>query len=103
LRKTVSLQSRIERCLGRTTAEDLHDPRNGDLLFPANTYVDEDIAAEIDASGAQNLRVRSPLTCETVTGICATCYGRDLARGTKVNMGEAVGVSEVSEVGIPSR
>ena len=90
-----------ERALGRTTAEDLHDPRTGDLLYPANTYVDEDIAVEIDESGAQNLRVRSALTCETVTGICATCYGRDLARGTKVNMGEAVGVIAAQSIGEP--
>ena len=69
-----------ERVLGRTLAEDIQDPRNGELLYPANTYVDEDIAAEIDESGLQNLRSRSPLTCDTVTGICATCYGRDLAR-----------------------
>jgi len=81
-----------ERTLGRNLAEDIQDPRTGDLMYPANTYVDEDIAAEIDKSGLQNLRSRSPLRCETVTGICASCYGRDLARGTKVNMGEAVGV-----------
>ncbi|MGB3455084.1 MAG: DNA-directed RNA polymerase subunit beta' [Litorimonas sp.] len=90
-----------ERILGRVTSEDMHDPRTGDLLFPANTYVDEDIAAAVDESGAVNVRVRSPLTCETVTGICATCYGRDLARGTKVNMGEAVGVIAAQSIGEP--
>jgi len=81
-----------ERSLGRNTAEALYDPRNGEMMYPANTYIDEDVAVEIDASGLQNMRVRSALTCETVTGVCAACYGRDLARGTKVNMGEAVGV-----------
>ena len=90
-----------ERTLGRNLAEDIQDPRTGELLYPANTYVDEDIAAEIDASGLQNLRARSPLRCETVTGICATCYGRDLARGTKVNMGEAVGVIAAQSIGEP--
>ncbi len=90
-----------ERSLGRTLAEDIQDPRSGDLMFPANTYVDEDIAATIDESGLQNLRSRSPLTCDTVTGICATCYGRDLARGTKVNMGEAVGVIAAQSIGEP--
>ena len=90
-----------ERILGRTLAEDIHDPRSGELLFPKNTYVDEDIAAAVDESGAANTRVRSPLTCETVTGICATCYGRDLARGTKVNMGEAVGVIAAQSIGEP--
>ena len=90
-----------ERVLGRVLAEDIQDPRNGELLYPANTYVDEDIAAEIDLSGLQNLRARSPLTCDTVTGICATCYGRDLARGIKVNMGEAVGVIAAQSIGEP--
>ena len=89
------------RMLGRTTAEDIQDPRSGDLMYPANTYVDEDIMAEIDASGLQATRVRSALTCETRTGICATCYGRDLARGTKVNMGEAVGVIAAQSIGEP--
>lgn len=90
-----------ERMLGRTTAEDLHDPRSGDLLYPANTYIDEDMALEIDASGLQATRVRSPLTCETRYGVCGTCYGRDLARGTKVNMGEAVGVIAAQSIGEP--
>ena len=90
-----------ERMLGRTTATDLQDPRTGDLLAPANTYVDETVAAEIDASGLQDSQVRSPLTCETRNGICATCYGRDLARGTKVNMGEAVGVIAAQSIGEP--
>ena len=90
-----------ERMLGRNTSEDIHDPRNGELLFPANTYVDEDIMAEIDESGLQGTRVRSPLTCETRYGVCGTCYGRDLARGTKVNMGEAVGVIAAQSIGEP--
>ena len=90
-----------ERILGRVLAEDMHDPRTGDLLYPSNTHVDEDIAANVDESGAADIRVRSPLTCETVTGICATCYGRDLARGTKVNMGEAVGVIAAQSIGEP--
>jgi len=89
------------RMLGRTTAEDIQDPRTGELMYPANTYVDEDIMLEIDESGLQAARVRSALTCETRTGICATCYGRDLARGTKVNMGEAVGVIAAQSIGEP--
>ncbi len=90
-----------ERMLGRTTAADMQDPRTGDLLAPANSYVDEILMAEIDASGLQDSQVRSPLTCETRHGICATCYGRDLARGTKVNMGEAVGVVAAQSIGEP--
>jgi len=89
------------RMLGRNTAEDLHDPRTGELMFPANTYIDEDKSSEIDESGLQNARVRSALTCDTRSGICGTCYGRDLARGTKVNMGEAVGVIAAQSIGEP--
>ncbi|MGJ8564058.1 MAG: DNA-directed RNA polymerase subunit beta' [Alphaproteobacteria bacterium] len=90
-----------ERMLGRNTAEELQDPRTGEMLFPANTYIDEDLAGVIDASGLQSARVRSALTCDTRYGICGTCYGRDLARGTKVNMGEAVGVIAAQSIGEP--
>ena len=90
-----------ERMLGRTCAEDMHDPQTGEVMFPANTYIDEDIAVKIDASGIADAQTRSPLTCETTSGICATCYGRDLARGTKVNMGEAVGVIAAQSIGEP--
>ena len=90
-----------ERMLGRHTSEDIQDPRTGELLYPANTYIDEDRAAVIDESGLQATRLRSPLTCETRYGICCMCYGRDLARGTKVNMGEAVGVIAAQSIGEP--
>ncbi len=90
-----------ERMLGRHTAEEIHDPRTGDLLYPANTYIDEDRALVIDESGLQGTRLRSPLTCETRYGVCCMCYGRDLARGTKVNMGEAVGVIAAQSIGEP--
>ena len=90
-----------ERMLGRLTAEEVHDPRTGDLMYPANTYIDEDLALAIDESGLQATRVRSALTCQTRYGICCACYGRDLARGTRVNMGEAVGVIAAQSIGEP--
>ncbi|NNE57075.1 MAG: DNA-directed RNA polymerase subunit beta' [Hellea sp.] len=90
-----------DRMLGRHTSEEIHDPRTGDLMFPVHTYIDEDKALEIDQSGLQATRVRSPLTCETRYGVCCGCYGRDLARGTKVNMGEAVGVIAAQSIGEP--
>ncbi|MEE9272946.1 MAG: DNA-directed RNA polymerase subunit beta' [Robiginitomaculum sp.] len=90
-----------ENMLGRLVAEDVRDPRSGEVMFPANTYIDEDIAAQVDESGLQDIVVRSPLTCETTHGICAACYGRDLARGTKINMGEAVGVIAAQSIGEP--
>jgi DNA-directed RNA polymerase subunit beta' len=94
----VSLSARI---LGRTLAADVADPLSGEVIYPRDTYVDEDISVAIEAAGVQVVKVRSPLTCETRNGICATCYGRDLARGTRVNMGEAVGVIAAQSIGEP--
>ena len=93
----VSLEDRI---LGRTTAEDVIAP-GGELVVPSNTYIDEAIAAKIENSGMDKVLVRSPLTCETRNGICASCYGRDLARGERVNQGEAVGVIAAQSIGEP--
>ena len=94
----VSLEQRI---LGRTLAQDAVDPQTGEVIYPQDTYVDEDIAIAIDKAGVQTIKVRSPLTCETRNGVCATCYGRDLARGTRVNHGEAVGVIAAQSIGEP--
>ena len=94
----VSLEQRV---LGRYTAEEVKDPSTGDILAPADTYLDEDLSAALDKAGVTSVKVRSPLTCETRVGVCATCYGRDLARGTKVNMGEAIGVIAAQSIGEP--
>ncbi|MBO6848719.1 MAG: DNA-directed RNA polymerase subunit beta' [Maricaulis sp.] len=94
----VSLEQRL---LGRTTAEEVKNPATGETICGADTYVDEDLAAEIEAAGVISVRARSPLTCETRVGVCATCYGRDLARGTRVNIGEAVGVIAAQSIGEP--
>ena len=90
-----------QRCLGRTTAEEITDPVSGEVICSIDTYIDEDLAAEIEARGVQSIKARSPLTCETRVGVCATCYGRDLARGTRVNIGEAVGVIAAQSIGEP--
>ena len=90
-----------ERCLGRVCAETLHDPKTGDVLLPVGTYIDEDYAQLIDDSGSQDALMRSPLSCEAVTGICASCYGRDLAHGVMVSKGEAVGVIAAQSIGEP--
>ncbi|QYJ00861.1 DNA-directed RNA polymerase subunit beta' [Thalassovita mediterranea] len=95
---TVSISERI---LGRTTGWDVNDPKTGELICPANTYVDEALAATIEAAGVDEIKVRSPLTCETKTGVCVACYGRDLARGTIVNRGEAIGVIAAQSIGEP--
>jgi DNA-directed RNA polymerase subunit beta' len=90
-----------QRLLGRTTAEAVSSPATGEEICPVDSYVDEDLAAAIEAAGVQSVKARSPLTCETRSGVCATCYGRDLARGTKVNMGEAIGVIAAQSIGEP--
>ncbi|MBI1401264.1 DNA-directed RNA polymerase subunit beta' [Hyphomonas sp.] len=89
-----------ERLLGRVSAEDVKGA-DGKLVIPANTYIDEDVAAAIEAAAVDRVKARSPLTCEAKNGICVACYGRDLARGTPVNRGEAVGVIAAQSIGEP--
>jgi DNA-directed RNA polymerase subunit beta' len=93
--------SLAERLLGRVPAEDVKDPLSGKVIVPAGQIIDEVTSEEIETAGVDILKVRSVLTCETRTGVCATCYGRDLARGTAVNMGEAVGVVAAQSIGEP--
>jgi DNA-directed RNA polymerase subunit beta' len=89
-----------QRILGRTTAEDVKDP-DGELVVPADTYMTEDMIDLVEHAGVQSVKVRSSLTCEAKVGICGACYGRDLARGTRVNIGEAVGVIAAQSIGEP--
>jgi len=89
------------RVLGRFSAEDIKDPATGEVLIPADTYLVEDLSDIIDKAGVQSVKVRSVLTCEAGTGVCGACYGRDLARGTPVNIGEAVGVIAAQSIGEP--
>jgi DNA-directed RNA polymerase subunit beta' len=93
-----SLESRI---LGRTTAEDVRHPSSHKVIVEKGTLLEEPQVDAIREAGVQELRIRSVLTCETSGGVCAKCYGRDLARGTPVNMGEAVGVIAAQSIGEP--
>ena len=93
-----SLASRI---LGRTTAEDVRDPAGTTVLVPNGTLLGEQELEILTTAGVQEVRIRSVLTCDTITGVCGKCYGRDLARGTPVNMGEAVGVIAAQSIGEP--
>src|SRR6202167_2020329 len=95
------VSSLSERTLGRTTAEDVLDPAGGAVLVPENTLIQEDEADLIERSGVEQFRIRSVLTCESAVGVCGHCYGRDLARGTTVNIGEAVGVIAAQSIGEP--
>jgi DNA-directed RNA polymerase subunit beta' len=90
-----------ERILGRVTAADLFSPENQQMLLPAGSLLDEDAVDNIEKNGIDEVKVRTPLTCETRFGICASCYGRDLGRGARVNVGEAVGVIAAQSIGEP--
>ena len=89
-----------ERILGRTLAEDIAD-KDGNVIVANGTLLDEPTTAKIEGAGVQAARIRSPLVCEATQGVCAKCYGRDLARGTPVNIGEAVGVIAAQSIGEP--
>ncbi len=90
-----------ERILGRTTAEDIVNAATDEVIVKAGTLIDEPMVKEIEAAETQVAKIRSPLVCEANQGVCATCYGRDLARGTPVNIGEAVGVIAAQSIGEP--
>ncbi|MGR3466545.1 MAG: DNA-directed RNA polymerase subunit beta', partial [Shimia sp.] len=93
--------SLAERILGRTAAEDVVKPGTDEIVVSKGELIDERKADLIEEAGVQTMQIRSPLTCETEEGICAACYGRDLARGTQVNQGEAVGIIAAQSIGEP--
>ncbi|RBP82631.1 DNA-directed RNA polymerase subunit beta' [Rhodobacter sp. 140A] len=90
-----------ERVLGRVAADDVLVPGTDDVIVRKNELIDERKADLIEANGVQSVRIRSALTCEAEEGVCALCYGRDLARGTLVNIGEAVGIIAAQSIGEP--
>ena len=90
-----------ERVLGRVLAEDVINHQTGEVLFSSGTLLDEDKVDRLEQLGIDHVKVRSAITCETRYGICAACYGRDLARGHLVNSGEAVGVIAAQSIGEP--
>jgi DNA-directed RNA polymerase subunit beta' len=90
-----------ERILGRVTASDVLHPETQEVLYGAGTLLNEDEVDSIEALGIDEVKVRTPLTCDTRWGLCAACYGRDLARGSSVNVGEAIGVIAAQSIGEP--
>ncbi len=90
-----------DRILGRSAAVDVVDPLKGNVIVPAGGLIGEEEVDKIDAAGIDSVLIRSVLTCETRVGLCGKCYGRDLARGTVVNIGEAVGVIAAQSIGEP--
>jgi len=90
-----------DRILGRTSCDDVLDPLSGDKIVAAGDIIDEAMVELVERAGIDAVRIRSVLTCETKNGVCGACYGRDLARGTPVNAGEAVGVIAAQSIGEP--
>jgi DNA-directed RNA polymerase subunit beta' len=90
-----------ERVLGRTLVADVHKPGTETVLISAGTLIDEHLVRVIEKQGVDTVMVRSPITCDTRYGVCAKCYGRDLARGRLINIGEAVGVMAAQSIGEP--
>jgi len=90
-----------QRILGRTLLDEIKHPETGEVLGKPGDQTDEAQAEEIEGAGVQKIRVRSVLTCDSKLGVCASCYGRDLARGSDVNIGEAVGVIAAQSIGEP--
>lgn len=90
-----------ERILGRVTTQDVINPENQEIIYPAGILLDEDAVEKIESYGIDEVKVRTPLTCATRYGLCVMCYGRDLGRGTAVNVGEAVGVIAAQSIGEP--
>jgi DNA-directed RNA polymerase subunit beta' len=90
-----------DRILGRTALEDVFDAVTGDVLVPSGTEIDESLVTAVEDAGITRVKIRSVLTCQSRRGICINCYGRDLARGQKANIGEAVGVIAAQSIGEP--
>ena len=95
------ITSLSERVLGRVPVENVVNPATDEVIIKKGTLISEEHSQAIEDANLVSIKVRSPLTCETKSGVCATCYGRDLARGTPVNIGEAVGVIAAQSIGEP--
>ncbi|HEY0322341.1 MAG TPA: DNA-directed RNA polymerase subunit beta' [Pyrinomonadaceae bacterium] len=95
------IESLRDRIVGRTSLDDVIDPVEGNIIVEINAEIDEDLAQEIQRSGVQRVRIRSVLTCESRRGVCIKCYGRNLATGRPVDIGEAVGVIAAQSIGEP--
>jgi len=95
------IQTVGERVIGRVALDDIRDPYTGELIVPANTMIGEEHVAKINDAGIERVVIRSVLTCRAKHGVCVKCYGKDLARGRMVNIGEAVGIIAAQSIGEP--
>ncbi|RJO67538.1 MAG: DNA-directed RNA polymerase subunit beta' [Myxococcales bacterium] len=95
------IQTLGERLLGRTSLHDIRDPYTDEILVNLNEQINEELVEKIENAGIERVMIRSGLTCQTERGMCALCYGRDLSRGQKVNIGEAIGIIAAQSIGEP--
>jgi DNA-directed RNA polymerase subunit beta' len=95
------IESMRERILGRVALEDIRDPFTEEVMVKGNQEIDESLAERIEDAGIEKVKIRSVLTCKSKRGVCALCYGRDLARGRLVNVGEAIGIIAAQSIGEP--
>ncbi|MBW2621826.1 MAG: DNA-directed RNA polymerase subunit beta' [Deltaproteobacteria bacterium] len=95
------IQSVSERIIGRIALEDITDPYTDEVLVKANDEIDEAAVAKVDEAGVDRVQIRSVLTCRSKKGVCVKCYGRDLAHGTEVQIGEAIGIIAAQSIGEP--
>lgn len=101
VRNGEEVESLRDRIVGRTSLDDMIDPVDGTTIIEANDEINEDLASQVQMSGLQRVRIRSVLTCESRRGVCIKCYGRNLAMGKTVEIGEAVGVIAAQSIGEP--
>ncbi len=101
IRNGEEVESLRDRIVGCTSLDDIIDPVDGSVIVAANVEIDEDLGSNVQLSGLQKVRIRSALTCESRRGICVKCYGRNLATGNTVEIGEAVGVIAAQSIGEP--
>ena len=101
IRNGEEVESLRDRIVGCTALDDIVDPVDGNVIVEANVEIDEDLANQVQLSGLQRVKIRSPLACEARRGICVKCYGRNLAMGRTVEIGEAVGVIAAQSIGEP--
>ncbi|WP_406543280.1 DNA-directed RNA polymerase subunit beta' [Clostridium ljungdahlii] len=95
------IESLAERLTGRYSAEDIKDPKTGEIIIPKDVYMDPKIAEKIEASGIKKVKIRSVFTCKSKHGVCAKCYGMNMATAKKIDIGEAVGIIAAQSIGEP--
>ena len=95
------IESLYDRLVGRYTKQDVVDPKTGELIIASDEFITDDIAKRIEDAGIEGIYIRSAFTCKSIYGICRKCYGRNMATGKDVEVGEAVGIMAAQSIGEP--